>query len=289
VAPTGRSLFDLYVTFYVTYYIAACIGKAFRSAALSVLMEVEGSMVGPSPEQLTPRGHPGTKREDLEMKARFLLTGLAVVMAATLFVPAAGAARPVAPGNSGGPEQLFIYNDFEKGVLEPWTPMTDSPFHGYKMAVLNGMDGCSPLISGHFARLVTGPNGKSIQAPAIIMRYGSWAKASFVVYGQGVRQVRLQWSARWSPDQVPTPLHAHAAVYAGLTAPTKGGQFAKPLNADLNYSWHTYYYTTYINLTGAATGTPVHIAFGWDNVNDSMDLNCLKISITYAVTGPTTK
>lgn len=225
------------------------------------------------------------------MKGKFTLTGLAVVLAATLMLSAAGegAAKTVAPGNTGGQEQLFLYYGFEKGTLEPWMPMTDSPFHGYKMAVLSGANGCPEAATGHFARLVTSPNGKSTQVPGIIMRYGSWAGAQFSIAGSGVRQVRVQWSARWSPDQVPTPLHAHAAIYAGLKPLVKGVQLATPYSADLTYSWRQYSYTTYVNLPAASTGTPVYIGFGWDNVNDSMDLDCLKIAITYAVTTVPTK
>jgi hypothetical protein len=104
-----------------------------------------------------------------------------------------------------------------------------------------------------------------------------------MVGGTGVRLVTIQWSARWSYNAVPRPTYDSPAVYVDLRAPSNGMQFVVPPKRDLTYQWQSYSYRTYIKFPGAATGTPVHIGLGWNNVGSSIDVDCLRISIAYPI------
>jgi hypothetical protein len=219
------------------------------------------------------------------MKRRFSFVWLAAMLAAVLVLPAAGAAKTAIPAGTTGYDEVFAYFNFEKDIA-PWTPMTDSPFHGYKLGIVAGANGCPDGAGNHVARLVTA--SKINLNPLDILKYGSWTSARFMVGGDGARLVTVKWSARWSPDLVPSPITGHPAAYAGLKSPAKGTDFIVPPKSALTYNWQTFKYQTTIVLppNHPATGTPVHIALGWDNVSDSMDLDCASIAITYS---PTTR
>jgi hypothetical protein len=222
------------------------------------------------------------------MKVRFAFTGLAMVLAAVLVLPAAGAARTAVPSGTSGNEQVFAYYSFEKD-LAPWKPMTDSPFHAYKMVQQTGANGCSNADGSHYARIISVPKSTMPQGLNPPTKYGTWTAANLLVGGVGVRQVTVEWSARWSPDLAPKPTFDHAAVYVGLKAPAKGLDFALPPKSNLTYNWQTFKYTTYVKLADSIKGTPVYVGVGWDNTGRSMDLDCLRIAITVPPTSTSTK